>query len=55
MEKYLERLEDMRPQLANMNAVVNDEEIVNVILQGVVDSHHNAVQCLIGLIMVEHA
>ncbi|KAG6620376.1 uncharacterized protein IUM83_16383 [Phytophthora cinnamomi] len=44
MEKYLERLEDMRRQLANMNAAISDADMVNVILQGVVDSHRNVVR-----------
>ncbi|KAE8987514.1 hypothetical protein PR003_g6650 [Phytophthora rubi] len=44
MEKYLDRLDDMRRRLENMNAVVTDEEMVKVILQGVVDSHRNVVR-----------
>ncbi|KAF4144275.1 Integrase core domain [Phytophthora infestans] len=41
MEKYLEKLEDMRRQSANMNAVITDEEMARIILQSVVDSHRN--------------
>ncbi|KAF4127649.1 gag-polypeptide of LTR copia-type [Phytophthora infestans] len=44
MEKYLERLDDLRRQLANMNAEVTDNEMVNIVLQGVVDSHRNVVR-----------
>ncbi|GMF17253.1 unnamed protein product [Phytophthora lilii] len=43
MEKYLDRLTIMRCQLANMSAVISDEEMVNIVLQGVVDSHCNVV------------
>ncbi|KAF4142335.1 gag-polypeptide of LTR copia-type [Phytophthora infestans] len=44
MEKYLEKLEDMRRQLANMNAAITDEEMARIILQSVVDSHRNVVR-----------
>ncbi|KAE8970245.1 hypothetical protein PR002_g27175 [Phytophthora rubi] len=44
MEKYLEKLEDMRRQLANMNAAIDDEEMARIILQGVMDSHRNVVR-----------
>ncbi|EGZ18535.1 hypothetical protein PHYSODRAFT_417700, partial [Phytophthora sojae] len=43
MEKYLEKLEDMRRQLANMNVSITDEEMARIILQGVVDSPRNVV------------
>ncbi|EGZ24515.1 hypothetical protein PHYSODRAFT_421853, partial [Phytophthora sojae] len=43
MEKYLEKLEDMRRQLANMNAAITDEEMARIILQGMADSHRNVV------------
>ncbi|KAG3158776.1 hypothetical protein PC128_g21425 [Phytophthora cactorum] len=44
MDKYLNRLMDMRRQLDNMNAIITDTEMVNVLLQGVVDSHRNVVR-----------
>jgi hypothetical protein len=44
MMTYLDRLEEMRRQLANMNAVIPDADMVNIVLQGVVDSHRNVVQ-----------
>jgi len=44
MMTYLDRLEEMRRQLANMNAVIPDADMVNIVLQGVVDSHRNVVR-----------
>ncbi|KAE9168040.1 hypothetical protein PF002_g30716 [Phytophthora fragariae] len=44
METYLNRLEGMRRQLANMNAVISDADMVSIVLQGVVDSHRNVVR-----------
>ncbi|OWZ07983.1 hypothetical protein PHMEG_00019544, partial [Phytophthora megakarya] len=44
MEKYIERVEDMRRQLVNMNAAIRDDEMVNIFLQSVVDSHRNVVR-----------
>lgn len=44
MKKYLDRLDDMRRRLENMNEVVTYEEMVKVILQGVVVSHRNVVR-----------
>ncbi|KAE8996638.1 hypothetical protein PR001_g19800, partial [Phytophthora rubi] len=34
----------MRRQLANMNAVISDADMVSIVLQGVVDSHRNVVR-----------
>ncbi|KAG6582973.1 Integrase, catalytic core protein [Phytophthora cinnamomi] len=44
MEKYLEKLEDMRRQLTNMNAAIADEEMSRIVLQGAMDSHRNVVR-----------
>jgi len=43
MDKYLERLEDLRRQ-ANMNAVIIDGEMAIIILQGMEATHRSVVQ-----------
>eukprot|EP00644_Phytophthora_capsici_P000643 jgi/Phyca11/108951/e_gw1.16.781.1 len=44
MEKFLAKLEDMRRQLANMNAPFADGEMANIILQSVMKTHRNVVR-----------
>lgn len=44
MEQWLDDVEDIRRQLENMNEVIANIEMVNIILQGVEETHRNVVR-----------
>ncbi|KAF4127125.1 hypothetical protein GN958_ATG19263, partial [Phytophthora infestans] len=44
MEESLDKIVDKRRQIENMNAAIIEEDMVNVVLQGVIDSHRNVIR-----------
>ncbi|KAE9029193.1 Retrovirus-related Pol polyprotein from transposon TNT 1-94 [Phytophthora rubi] len=44
MERWLDNVESIRRQLENMHEMIPDQEMVNIILQGVEETHRNVVR-----------